>query len=100
LWRDSSKAPDAAKTMRITAQDLLEMRIIDDIIPEPEGGAHNDADNTVRLAGERIMHHINELSQMPLSALLDQRYQKYRVMGAFTTLSTSQANTGETLPFV
>jgi len=100
LWRDSSKAPDAAKTMRITAQDLLEMRIIDDIIPEPEGGAHNDADNTVRLAGERIMHHINELSQMPLSVLLDQRYQKYRVMGAFTTLSTSQANTGDALPFV
>ncbi|MFN5060547.1 MAG: acetyl-CoA carboxylase carboxyltransferase subunit alpha [Chloroflexota bacterium] len=100
LWRDSSKAPDAAKTMRITAQDLLEMRIIDDIIPEPEGGAHNDADNTVRRAGERIMHHINELSQMPLSVLLDQRYQKYRVMGAFTTLSTSQANTGDALPFV
>jgi acetyl-CoA carboxylase carboxyl transferase subunit alpha len=100
LWRDSSKAADAAKTMRITAQDLLEMRIIDDIIPEPEGGAHNDADNTVRLAGERIMHHINELSQLPLSVLLDQRYQKYRVMGAFTSLSTSQANTGEALPFV
>ncbi len=100
LWRDSSKAPDAAKTMRITAQDLLEMRIIDDIIPEPEGGAHNDADNTVRLAGARIMHHINELSQLPLSVLLDQRYQKYRVMGAFTTLSTSQANEGDALPFV
>jgi acetyl-CoA carboxylase carboxyl transferase subunit alpha len=100
LWRDSSKAADAAKTMRITAQDLLEMRIIDDIIPEPEGGAHNDADNTVRLAGERIMHHINVLSQLPLSVLLDQRYQKYRVMGAFTSLSTSQANTGEALPFV
>ena len=100
LWRDSSKAADAAKTMRITAQDLLEMRIIDDIIPEPEGGAHNDADNTVRLAGERIMHHINELSQLPLSVLLDQRYQKYRVMGAFTSMSTSQANTGEALPFV
>lgn len=100
LWRDSSKAPDAAKTMRITAQDLLEMRIIDDIIPEPEGGAHNDADNTVRLAGARIMHHINELSQLPLSVLLDQRYQKYRVLGAFTTLSTSQANEGDALPFV
>lgn len=99
LWRDSSKAPDAAKTMRITAQDLLDMQIIDDIIPEPEGGAHNDADNTVRLAGERIMHHINELSQMPLNALLDQRYQKYRVMGAFTSLSTSQANEGDSLPF-
>lgn len=99
LWRDSSKAPDAAKTMRITAQDLLEMRIIDDIIPEPEGGAHIDADNTVRLAGERIMHHINDLSQMPLSALLDQRYQKYRVMGAFTARPTPQANQGDALPF-
>jgi acetyl-CoA carboxylase carboxyl transferase subunit alpha len=100
LWRDSSKAPDAAKTMRITAQDLHEMRIIDEIIPEPEGGAHNSPDQTVRRAGECIMRHVETLSQLPMSVLLEQRYQKYRVIGAFTQAAVPQQGSGEILPFL
>lgn len=100
LWRDASKAPDAAKTMRITAQDLLDMHIIDTIIPEPEGGAHNDPDNTIRRAGLEIMKSIDALNALPTSVLLDQRYQKYRVMGAMTTMSTNQSSNGEPLSFV
>ena len=99
LWRDSSKAADAAKTMRITAQDLHEMGIVDAIVPEPEGGAHLDPENTVRRAGDLIMNSIEELSAIPTQTLLDQRYQKYRVIGAFNTLTTNQHGNGEPLVF-
>ena len=100
LWRDSSKAPDAAKTMRITAQDLNDMNIIDTIIPEPEGGAHNDADATIRRAGVTIMQNIDALNALPTSVLLDQRYQKYRVMGAMKIMPTNQSSNGEPLSFL
>jgi acetyl-CoA carboxylase carboxyl transferase subunit alpha len=100
LWRDSSKAPDAAKTMRITAQDLKDMDIIDTIIPEPEGGAHNDADATIRRAGVTIMQNIATLNALPTSVLLDQRYQKYRVMGAMKIMPTNQSSSGEPLSFL
>jgi len=100
LWRDASKAADAAKTMRITAQDLHEMAIVDEVIPEPEGGAHHTPEATVRLAGERLMHHIEHLSTLPMQVLLDQRYQKYRVIGAFTQAATPQHGHGDTLSFL
>jgi acetyl-CoA carboxylase carboxyl transferase subunit alpha len=100
LWRDSSKAPDAAKTMRITAQDLKDMDIIDTIISEPEGGAHNDADATIRRAGMTIMQNIATLNALPTSVLLDQRYQKYRVMGAMKIMPTNQSSSGEPLSFL
>ncbi len=99
LWRDSSKAADAAKTMRITAQDLHEMGIVDAIVPEPEGGAHLDPENTVRKVGDLIMNSLEELSAIPTQTLLDQRYQKYRVIGAFDTLTTNQHGNGEPLVF-
>jgi len=99
LWRDSSKAADAAKTMRITAQDLHEMGIVDAIVPEPEGGAHLDPENTVRRVGDLLMNSLEELSAIPTQTLLDQRYQKYRVIGAFDTLTTNQHGNGEPLVF-
>jgi acetyl-CoA carboxylase carboxyl transferase subunit alpha len=99
LWRDSSKAADAAKTMRITAQDLHEMGIVDAIVPEPEGGAHLDPENTVRKVGDLIMNSLEALSAIPSQTLLDQRYQKYRVIGAFNTLATNQQGNGEPLVF-
>ena len=99
LWRDSSKAADAAKTMRITAQDLHEMGIVDAIVPEPEGGAHLDPENTVRKVGDLIMNSLEALSAIPTQTLLDQRYQKYRVIGAFDTLTTNQHGNGEPLVF-
>ena len=100
LWRDSSKAPDAAKTMRITAQDLKDMAIVDTLIPEPEGGAHNDPDATIRRAGIAIMQSVNQLNALPTSILLDQRYQKYRVIGAIKTMPTNQSCMGEPLSFL
>ncbi|MCX6015655.1 MAG: acetyl-CoA carboxylase carboxyltransferase subunit alpha [Chloroflexales bacterium] len=99
LWRDSSKAADAAKTMRITAQDLHEMGIVDAIVPEPDGGAHLDPENTVRKVGDLLMNSLEALSTIPTQTLLAQRYQKYRVIGAFNTLTTNQQGNGEPLVF-
>ena len=99
LWRDSSKAADAARTMRITAQDLTQMGIVDGIIPEPEGGAHLDADTTVRKVGDVIMAVVDELMLVPTDHLLAQRYDKYRVIGAYETLATPQQGHGDPLAF-
>jgi acetyl-CoA carboxylase carboxyl transferase subunit alpha len=76
------------------------MAIVDEIIPEPEGGAHHTPEATVRLAGERLMHHIEHLSALPMQVLLDQRYQKYRVIGAFTQAATPQHGHGDIMSFL
>jgi len=83
LWRDSAKAPDAARAMRITAQDLLALEVIDAIVPEPEGGAHTDAPAIIAAAGHVIRYQLAELLQLDLSTLLDRRYAKYRAIGRF-----------------
>ncbi|HMP40985.1 MAG TPA: acetyl-CoA carboxylase carboxyltransferase subunit alpha [Roseiflexaceae bacterium] len=81
LWHDSSKAPDAARVMRITAQDLHELGITDLIIDEPEGGAHSDLDTAVANVGAALRTTLAELLDLPLPELLAQRYQKYRSIG-------------------
>src|SRR5262245_4129318 len=83
LWRDSAKAPDAARAMRITAQDLLALKVIDAIVPEPEGGAHTDAPAIIAAVGDVIRYQLAELLQLDLSTLLDRRYAKYRAIGRF-----------------
>jgi acetyl-CoA carboxylase carboxyl transferase subunit alpha len=83
LWRDSSKAPEAARAMRITAQDLYELGIIDAIVPEPEGGAHNDLVAMLASLDQQLVQDFNEVLQYPIEELLELRYQKYRVIGAY-----------------
>jgi acetyl-CoA carboxylase carboxyl transferase subunit alpha len=83
LWRDSAKAPDAAKAMKITAQDLLALEVIDAVVPEPEGGAHTDAESIIAAAGDVIRRQLVELLRLDLPTLLDQRYAKYRAIGHY-----------------
>lgn len=83
LWRDSSKAPDAARAMRITAPELYELGVVDRVIAEPEGGAHLDTVSTISAVGAAIRQHLDELVQTELDALLEQRYAKYRAIGFF-----------------
>ncbi len=83
LWRDSAKAPDAAKAMKITAQDLLDLKIVDAIIPEPEGGAHTDTAAAITAVGEALRAQLAIIAALGLPALLDQRYAKYRALGRF-----------------
>jgi acetyl-CoA carboxylase carboxyl transferase subunit alpha len=83
LWRDSSKAPDAARAMKITAQDLLALKIADAIIPEPEGGAHMAAEATIAALGLALQEQLGTLLALDADTILARRYAKYRAIGAF-----------------
>ena len=88
LWHDAAKAPDAAASMRITAQHLHSFGIIDEVIPEPEGGAHTDMAATIDAVKVVILRHLEEIeaqigdgSEDALEMLLASRYEKYRKIG-------------------
>lgn len=83
LWRDSSKAPEAASAMRITAQDLLAFGIVDEIIAEPEGGAHVDSAATIAAVGNRLQASLAVLHPFDMASLLARRYAKYRAIGQY-----------------
>jgi acetyl-CoA carboxylase carboxyl transferase subunit alpha len=83
LWRDPAKAPEAAAAMRITANDLQRLGLIDGIVPEPVGGAHRNHPEMVANLKEAVVAAFRELRQVPTDALLEQRYQKFRRMGVF-----------------
>lgn len=85
MWRDASKKESAAQALRITAPDLKEMKIIDEIIPEPDGGAHTDHDAAAALVDQVLLRHYNTLKSQPPQQLLDDRYQKFRQMAQFFT---------------
>ena len=84
LWRDAAKAPEAAEALKITAQHLFQLGIIDEIIPEPLGGAHQNLKATAELMKPVIAKHISQLSQLSKDDLLKERYEKYRKLGQFT----------------
>jgi len=83
MWRDSSKAELAAEALKITAPDLLELKIIDAIVPEPEGGAHTDHAATAKILEATLTKSLDELSRLPADQLVSRRYQKFRAMGQF-----------------
>jgi acetyl-CoA carboxylase carboxyl transferase subunit alpha len=83
IWRDSGKAELAAKALRITAADLHRLGLIDGIVPEPPGGAHEDWEEAARLLGETLRKALAELGRMPGEELVQQRYEKFRNMGNF-----------------
>ena len=83
LWRDASKAPDAARAMRITAQDMLDLNVADQVVIEPEGGAHIEPEAAIAAVGVALAQHLDELVQMDLELLLALRYNKYRAIGRF-----------------
>lgn len=83
LWRDPAKAEMAAEALRITARDLSELGIIDEIIPEPEGGAHSDHEGSAALLDPVLDRSLRDLLALTPSALLEARYKKFRRMGQF-----------------
>jgi acetyl-CoA carboxylase carboxyl transferase subunit alpha len=83
LWRDSTKAEVAAEALKITAPHLKEFGIIDEIVPEPEGGAHTDVDASASFLGKVLDRTLRDLARLPIPELLDQRYEKFRRMGQF-----------------
>ena len=80
LYKDSTKAEQAARDMKLTAQDLLHFGIIDGIIPEPQGGAHNDFDRMAQNIKTVIEADLQDLLQLSIQEMLDKRYHKFRKM--------------------
>jgi acetyl-CoA carboxylase carboxyl transferase subunit alpha len=88
IWRDSAKAETAAEAMKITATDLKELGIVDEIVKEPEGGAHTDLEASARLLEEVLDRQLVELLNEPVKGLLSARYDKFRKMGQFFDLQS------------
>ena len=84
LWRDRRHAAEAAEALKLTAQNLLKLEVVDEIIPEPEGGAHRDYDSAAANLGEALRRGLERLSQVPVAELLEKRYQKFRRLGVFS----------------
>ncbi|GJM84153.1 hypothetical protein HMSSN139_66490 [Paenibacillus sp. HMSSN-139] len=91
LWKDASKADQAAEAMKITAQDLLEMGVIEEIVPEPRGGAHRDYDSTAEAIKAALHRHLEELSNLHPDELVEDRYRKFRKIGEFQVAGKSAA---------
>jgi acetyl-CoA carboxylase carboxyl transferase subunit alpha len=81
LWRNNANAQDAAEAMRVTAADLKKLDVIDEVIPEPMGGAHRAPDETIDLVGKVVSEALAELSQFDPDALRKQRQEKFLAMG-------------------
>lgn len=81
LWRDADKASDAAEAMKITANSLLELGVIDEIIPEPSGGAHRDHTTTIKAVGKSVVERVDMLKRFSTRKLLARRYDKYARIG-------------------
>ncbi len=83
IYRDAAKAPQAAAALKLTAPDLLELRLVDGVIPEPPEGAHADHDKAAELVAAALRNALNELAKMSPSELIEERYNKFRQMGNY-----------------
>ena len=83
LWKDGSKADEAASRMKMTAPDLLRLGVVDRVIEEPAGGAHQDADAAARLVEAAIADALRDLDALSPHALAEDRYRRFRRMGAY-----------------
>lgn len=83
LWRDRTQAPEAAAVLKITANELLEMGIIDEVIKEPLGGAHRDLQEAAKYVKASMIKNIKEVSSFSKDQMLQKRYEKFRKMGVF-----------------
>ncbi|MCX7071499.1 MAG: acetyl-CoA carboxylase carboxyltransferase subunit alpha [Gammaproteobacteria bacterium] len=83
LFKKAERAKEAAEAMRVTSKDLLEFKLIDEIVPEPHGGAHRDPALMMATLKERIVHHVERLCRVPMTKLLSDRYGRLMTYGTF-----------------
>ena len=93
LWRDRKHAPEAAEALKLTAQDLLKLDVVDEIVSEPEGGAHRDYEVTAANLGNALRQNLEKLLAQPLDQLLKKRYKKFRELGNFAESKTGNSST-------
>ena len=84
LWKDRRHAPEAAEALKLTAQDLMGLGVVDEIVPEPEGGAHRDPDMAAANLGTALRQNLETLSALSLDELMQRRYNKFRKLGKFS----------------
>src|SRR5213082_1925108 len=92
LWRDRRHAAEAAEALKLTAQDLLKLEVVDQIISEPVGGAHRDYDSVAVNLGAALRRALEEISKIPADELLEQRYRKFSRLGTFSESKTVPAS--------
>jgi acetyl-CoA carboxylase carboxyl transferase subunit alpha len=90
LWKDGKRAEQAARALKLTSSDLLRMHIVDEVIPEPLGGAHRDHRAMAATLKQSLERAVQRLSLLPIETLLERRYQKFRRMGVFEELATAE----------
>jgi acetyl-CoA carboxylase carboxyl transferase subunit alpha len=83
LWKDRAAAPRAAEALRITAKDLLALKLVDEVVPEPVGGAHGDPQTTAETVKLYLLRHLHQIQALSVEDRLRLRYEKYRGMGHF-----------------
>ncbi len=83
LWKSKDNAEQAANALKFSAKDLYELGIVDEIIPEPIGAAHNNPEEMAKILKETIVRYIEELQAIPIDKLIENRYKKYRKIGCF-----------------
>lgn len=93
LWRDVTKAKQAANSLGLTSEKLKELGLVDRILPEPLGGAHRDPSETFETVKKAITRNLNDLSRSSAMQLVEDRYQKYRTMGRFREAELSEIGT-------
>lgn len=86
LWNDGTKAPEAAELLKLTAQDLFQMGVIDEVVEEPIGGAHRDPRRAAELLKDAIVRNLAEVMSMPIDQLVTKRYEKFRRIGIYDQL--------------
>jgi acetyl-CoA carboxylase carboxyl transferase subunit alpha len=83
LWKDRRHAAEAAEALKLTAQDLIGLGVVDEIVPEPEGGAHRDHDLAAANLGTALRQNLVRIGAQPIEELMQQRYEKFRKLGNF-----------------
>ncbi len=88
LWKDRANAPKAAEALKLNAANLKELAVVDEVIAEPFGGAHNDPAAAAAALKKALIHHLGELTGLDTDKLLDARYERYRALGEFREVAT------------
>jgi acetyl-CoA carboxylase carboxyl transferase subunit alpha len=91
LWKDAAAAPKAAAALKLSADHLEKMGIVDEVIPEPLGGAHNDAAQAADALKYALQKHLNDLRSLDTAKLLDTRYERYRHLGVYMEAGASRS---------
>jgi acetyl-CoA carboxylase carboxyl transferase subunit alpha len=95
LWKDRAAASKAAEALKITAKDLLELGLADEVVPEPLGGAHNDSATTAATLKRHLLHNLEHLKKIAPDELLKLRYKKFRAHGHYIEKGPTPAAAAE-----